>query len=102
MSISPIWGHVLYVEDNPAEAHLLLLVLTQDPAPYELTVLEDDEKALQFIEAKPFRPDLIILDVNIPRIDGRTALAAFKGGARFEIYSNIGVRLARLQNGRMS
>ena len=78
MSTSPILGHVLYVEDNLAEAHLLQFVLKQDPAPYELTVLEDGEKALQFIEAKPFRPNLIVLDVNIPRIDGLTVLAAFK------------------------
>ena len=66
------------MEDNPAEAQLLQFVLTQDPAPYELTVLEDGEKTLQFIEAKPFRPDVIVLNLNIPRIDGLTALAAFK------------------------
>ena len=66
------------MEDNPAEAQLLQFVLTQDPAPYELTVLEDGEKALQFIEAKPFLPDVIVLDVNMPRIDGLTVLASLK------------------------
>ena len=78
MSTSPISCHVLYVEDNPADAHLLHAVLRKSPTPFDLTVLEDGEKAIQFIEAKPFRPDVILLDVNIPRIDGLTVLAAFK------------------------
>ena len=43
-----------------------------------MTVLEDGETALQFIEANPFRPDVIVLDLNIPRVDGLTVLAALK------------------------
>jgi chemotaxis family two-component system response regulator Rcp1 len=78
VSIVPISGRVLYVEDNPAEVYLLQSVLTKDPAPFELTVLEDGEKALQFIQAKPFRPDVIVLDLNIPRVDGLTVLALLK------------------------
>ena len=78
MSTAPTSCRVLYVEDNPADAHLLKSVLTNSPTPFELTVLEDGETALQFTKAKPFRPDVIVLDLNIPRIDGLTVLAAFK------------------------
>ena len=78
MSSSSTSYHVLYVEDNPAEAHLLESALADSPTQFELTVLEDGETALQFIEAKPFRPDVIVLDLNIPRVDGLTVLAALK------------------------
>ena len=78
MSTAPISCHVLYVEDNPADAHLLQSVLTKHADPFDLTVLEDGEMALQFIEAKPYQPDVIVLDVNIPRIDGLTVLATLK------------------------
>ena len=78
MSTSPTSCHVLYVEDNPAEAHLLQSILKKNKNAFDLTVLEDGEKALQFIEAKPFRPDVIVLDLNMPRIDGLTVLASLK------------------------
>ena len=79
MSPSPISCRVLYVEDNPAEAHLLGLTLNCGSLPpVELTVLEDGEEALQFIDAKPFLPDVIVLDLNVPRIDGLTVLATLK------------------------
>ena len=78
MSTAPMSCHVLYVEDNPADAHLLQTVLGNFPGTFELTVLDDGAEAIQFIEAKPFRPDVIVLDLNIPRIDGLTVLATLK------------------------
>ncbi len=71
-------SRVLYVEDNPAEVHLLDSTLKAASATLELTVLEDGEKALQFIKARPFLPDVIVLDLNIPKIDGLTVLATLK------------------------
>ena len=78
MSASSASCRILYVEDNPAEAHLLDSTLKSACVPFELTVLEDGEQALMFIEAKPFRPDVIVLDLNMPGIDGLTVLATLK------------------------
>ena len=79
MSSSPDACRVLYVEDNPADVHLLDLTLKcESLEPVELTVLEDGEEALRFIESKPFLPDVIVLDLNVPRIDGLTVLATLK------------------------
>ncbi len=79
MSPSTFSCRVLYVEDNPAEAHLLYSTLKDGSGPpVELTVLEDGEKALRFFDSNPFRPDVIVLDLNIPRIDGLTVLATLK------------------------
>ena len=78
MSTSPASCRILYVEDNPAEAHLLDSTLKSSLVPFELTVLENGEQALMFIEAKPFLPDVIVLDLNMPGIDGLTVLATLK------------------------
>ena len=75
---SPTPCRVLYVEDNPADAHLLQTVLSHGQVPFEVTVLDDGEEAMRFIGAKPFRPDVIVLDIHIPMIDGLTVLASLK------------------------
>ena len=75
---------VLYVEDNPADAYLLDFSLNaESPPSFDLTILEDGEKALQFISSKPFKPDLIILDIGIPKVDGLTVLAALRADPQF-------------------
>ena len=78
MHCSPTAYRVLYVEDNPADAQLLDFILKNRDEPVELTMLENGEAALEFINSKPFRPDVIALDLNLPRIDGLTVLAALK------------------------
>lgn len=84
MSPSPSSCRVLYVEDNPAEANLLDSILKIGSEPVELTVLEDGEEALQFIDFKPFRPDVIVLDLDTPRIDGLTVLATLKSDLKLK------------------
>ena len=76
MPTSPTSRHLLYVEDNPGDVHLLRTLAAE--LAYDCTVLEDGEEALQVIHTKPFRPDVIVLDVNIRKIDGFTVLAALK------------------------
>ena len=78
MSTSPISFRVLYVEDNPADVHILQATLQNLHTTFELTMLDDGAEALHFIDSKPFQPDVIVLDLNIPMIDGLTVLAALK------------------------
>ncbi|MEZ5140791.1 MAG: response regulator [Acidimicrobiales bacterium] len=57
--------------------------LADSNVPYELTVVEDGEQALDYLNQRGAhegvtRPDLILLDLNLPRVDGREVLAEVK------------------------
>jgi len=65
---------VLLVEDNPADVLLVRVALSQVPFPLRLLVANDGEQALQMLVASDFQPQLIILDLNMPRVDGQTVL----------------------------
>lgn len=75
--------HILLVEDSPSDADLLLEVMEEAMLPTHLYVVEDGVEAIAFLRrqgqyaAMP-RPDLILLDLNLPRKDGREVLAEVK------------------------
>jgi chemotaxis family two-component system response regulator Rcp1 len=74
---------VLLVEDNPGDARLALEALRQAKVRNRLFHVEDGEEALDFLRrrgahANAVRPDLILLDLNLPKTDGREVLAEIK------------------------
>ncbi|MDP2833303.1 MAG: response regulator [Pseudomonadota bacterium] len=74
---------VLLVEDEPADAHLVKVALRENRLLVDLHVTCDGVEALQFLRRQePFaevpRPNLILLDLNLPRMDGREFLAVVK------------------------
>jgi len=76
--------HVLMVEDNPADADLTRETLEAGRFQLVLSVAADGEEAMSFLRkqgrhAGERRPDLILLDLNIPKQDGRRVLAEAKG-----------------------
>jgi two-component system, chemotaxis family, response regulator Rcp1 len=79
--VKPI--EVLLVEDNPADALLTTEALRDALVPYEVHVVPDGEQALTFLHhtskySHAPRPHLIILDLNLPRVDGREVLDQIK------------------------
>lgn len=79
---------ILLVEDNPGDAELAKEALIDSKIKNNLHVVSDGEKALDFLfKRDPFvdkpRPDLIILDLNLPRKDGREVLAEIKQNKDF-------------------
>lgn len=80
-SINPL--DVLLVEDNPGDVRLMKEALQDDKLIYNLHVVVDGIEAMDFLLqkgdfAKAPRPDLILLDLNLPRKDGREVLAEVK------------------------
>ena len=80
-TINPI--NILLVEDNPADVRLTREALKEEKIYNNLVVVEDGEEALAFLRkegkyAKAVRPDLILLDLNLPKIDGREVLKEIK------------------------
>jgi chemotaxis family two-component system response regulator Rcp1 len=75
---------ILLVEDSPGDVRLTIEALKDAKVHNRLSVARDGVEAMQFLQKKePFkdavRPDLILLDLNLPRKDGREVLAEIKG-----------------------
>lgn len=78
---------ILLVEDNPADARLILEALRECEISYRMQVVEDGVEALAYLRreggyAQKPRPDLILLDLNLPKKDGREVLAEIKDDQR--------------------
>ncbi len=75
---------ILLVEDSPSDTDLTVEALQKGKVLNHLSIVDDGVKAMQFLRrqgefaASP-RPDLILLDLNLPRKDGREVLAEIKG-----------------------
>lgn len=74
---------ILLVEDNPAEVRLSQLVIGDTGLSHVLRVARDGEQALAMLRRQgDYRsqpePDLVLLDLNLPRKDGREVLADVK------------------------
>jgi len=74
---------ILLVEDNPGDVRLTIEGLNEAKVRNNLQVARDGVEALEFLRrqgrfADAVRPDLILLDLNLPRMDGREVLAEVK------------------------
>ena len=74
---------ILLVEDNPGDVRLTQEALKETKLVNKLHVVGDGEEAIAFLRkqkrhANAQRPDLILLDLNLPKKDGREVLAEIK------------------------
>jgi CheY-like chemotaxis protein len=74
---------VLLIEDNPGDVRLTREAFRDAETPIHLHVASDGVEAMAFLgrqgpHANAPRPDLILLDLNLPRVDGREVLAHIK------------------------
>src|ERR1700683_2958494 len=77
----PDLARVLVVDDDEADVALIREALDAHRVPSQVHIARDGVEALQYLRAEipagP-RPDMILLDLNMPRMDGREVLSAVK------------------------
>ena len=78
---------ILLVEDNPGDARLTLEAFKEGKVINNLSVVHDGVEALAYLRregryAHVTVPDLILLDLNLPKMDGRQVLATIKTDPR--------------------
>jgi CheY-like chemotaxis protein len=73
---------VLIVEDNPADARLVKTLVEETGFPINITILRDGEGAILFMaraaKGELPEPDLILLDINLPKKNGHEVLASIR------------------------
>ena len=76
---------ILLVEDNPADVRLTREIFEHDGDPTHLNVVGDGEQAMAYLRRQEHsdvpRPQLVLLDLNLPKKDGREVLEEMKADA---------------------
>jgi chemotaxis family two-component system response regulator Rcp1 len=80
---------VLLIEDNPGDVRLAMEALKEAKLANHVSIASDGEEALAFLRKEKGygnapRPDLILLDLNLPKKDGREILAEIKKDANLK------------------
>jgi CheY-like chemotaxis protein len=78
---------ILLVEDNPADVRLTQEALKEAKVCHRLHVVVDGEQAMAYLHRQgayigATRPDIVLLDLNLPRKDGRQVLNEIKSNAK--------------------
>lgn len=76
-------AEILLVEDNPGDVRLTMEAMRESKMHNRVTVVSDGEQALDYLQRRgrfsaATRPDLILLDLNLPKKDGREVLQEIK------------------------
>ena len=69
---------ILLIEDNPGDAFLVERALQICAIPADITLAPDGERALSLLMQERINPDLIILDLSIPKVSGISVLKEYQ------------------------
>jgi CheY-like chemotaxis protein len=84
--MNPRPWNILLADDDPDDRLLIREALEESHLPQTLTCVEDGEELLDYLRGRPDQPAprLILLDLNMPRKDGREALREIKGDPKLQ------------------
>jgi two-component system, chemotaxis family, response regulator Rcp1 len=85
---------VLLVEDSPGDIRLMREALRDAGSALHLHVVNDGTEAIEFLNqrgsyANSPRPDIILLDLNLPKMDGRQVLSNIKNDASLKLIQAV-------------
>jgi CheY-like chemotaxis protein len=69
---------VFIVEDNPGDIRLIVETLTEGSMPHNITIAKDGDEALDKLLAGTYNPDLILLDLKLPKKSGLEVLEGLR------------------------
>jgi len=76
--------NILLVEDDPDDIELMEDALKGSKIFYTLETIKQGDQVIPHLEQSPQKPDIIILDLNLPRIHGREILKSLKDSLRLK------------------
>jgi CheY-like chemotaxis protein len=93
---------ILLVEDSPSDTELTVEALKEARIRNHLSIAEDGVEALEFLRRQGKyqeapRPDLIMLDLNLPRKDGREVLAEIKADENLKMIPVVVMTTSRAE-----
>lgn len=89
---------ILLIEDNPGDVRLTIEGLRESKVRNTLHVAKDGVEAMDLLRrADGPRPDLILLDLNLPRMDGREVLTAIKSDPKLKIIPVVVLTTSRAE-----
>src|SRR6516162_2053418 len=68
---------ILLVEDNAGDALLASQILAEAPFPIKLHIARDGAQALQMLTGERLKPDMVILDLSMPEMDGLRVMETY-------------------------
>src|SRR4051795_12059717 len=94
---------ILLVEDNPADVKITQRALKESGLPVDLIVVRDGQEAVDYLlrqgihsNATAWRsPDLILLDLNLPRLNGKEVLERVRSTPQFKMVPVIVLTTSR-------
>jgi CheY-like chemotaxis protein len=70
--------NILLVEDDPDDVELLLEALHDNDVKFRIESIKEGDKVLPYLQMCKIFPDIIILDLNLPKMHGREVLISLK------------------------
>lgn len=89
--------HILLVEDNEGDIVLTLEALKDARIRNQVSVARDGEEALALLRETDNLPDLILLDINLPKVDGLEVLNSIKTDDRLKMIPVIMLTTSRAE-----
>jgi len=80
--------HIFVIEDNAGDVLLIRQILQQQQIPIRVHVARDGAQAMFMLAEGRFQPDLILLDLNLPKMSGSWFLARSKPTAPVVVFSS--------------